>query len=104
MPNVARYCKAFLASDLCEFPGWVDPSPPLSESGGADGDPPDGSDVYYLHENYVVTRGIYTDEQIVFDRVTPEWVEFCVNVLKFEIPGYVIEAVPVEREEQPAAS
>lgn len=27
------------------------------------------------------------DEDIVFDDVTPEWIDFCKNALKFETPN-----------------
>ena len=47
----------------------------------------------YLQENYVVTDGIFIDENIIFDDVTSEWFDFCQNTLEFEIPVY--EAVEV---------
>lgn len=42
----------------------------------------------YLQENYVVTDGIFKDENIIFDNVTPEWKKFCTHTLLFEIPNY----------------
>ncbi|NMG11729.1 hypothetical protein DP117_34725, partial [Brasilonema sp. UFV-L1] len=45
-------------------------------------------DFLYLQENYVVTDGIFKDENIIFDNVTPEWKEFCDKTLAFEIPVY----------------
>jgi len=30
-----------------------------------------------MQENYVVTDGIFKDENIIFDNVTPEWKDFC---------------------------
>ncbi len=41
-----------------------------------------------MQENYVVTDGIYKDENIIFDNVTAEWVEYCQLSLEFEIPEY----------------
>ena len=43
-------------------------------------------DFLYLQENYVVTDSIFKDENVIFDNVTPEWVEFCQENLGFEIP------------------
>jgi hypothetical protein len=45
-------------------------------------------DHLYLQENYVVTDGIFIDEDIIFDDVTPEWKDFCKNALKFAVPVY----------------
>ncbi|HEY6807132.1 MAG TPA: hypothetical protein VI306_26385 [Pyrinomonadaceae bacterium] len=50
------------------------------------------SDFLYLQENFVVTDDIFIDENIVFDQVTPEWIEFCKNTLAFEVPSY--EPIP----------
>jgi hypothetical protein len=46
------------------------------------------SDLFYLQEDFVVTDDIFIDENIVFANVTPEWIEFCKNKLKFEVPVY----------------
>ena len=46
------------------------------------------ADFLYLQENFIVTDGIFIDENVIFDNVTPEWIDFCVNVLKFEVPKY----------------
>ena len=46
------------------------------------------NDFLYLQENYVVTDGVFKDENIIFDNVTPEWEDFCQNTLGFEIPVY----------------
>jgi len=78
MAEMGRYCKAYLAKDFHAFPGW---------SGGARRETGE-DDILYLQENLVVTDGIFKDEGIVFDRVTPEWTEFCTGTLAFEIPEY----------------
>jgi hypothetical protein len=44
--------------------------------------------IVYLQENYVVTDGIFNDENIIFGDVTPEWIKYCEKVLEFEIPEY----------------
>lgn len=45
-------------------------------------------DFLYLQENYVVTDGIFKDENIIFDKITPQWKEFCQSNLAFEMPIY----------------
>ena len=40
------------------------------------------SDYVYLQRNFTVTDGIFVDENIIFDDVTPEWIDFCRTVLK----------------------
>jgi hypothetical protein len=76
MKRMSDYCKAYPASRFREFPNW---STARSVADDA---------VLFLHDNYLVTDGIFVDEQIVFDAVTPEWREFCRVTLGFEIPDY----------------
>lgn len=40
-------------------------------------------DELYLQENYNVTDGIFKDEHVIFDTVTPDWIKFCQEVLGF---------------------
>jgi hypothetical protein len=46
-------------------------------------------DFLYLQEDYTVTDGIFKDENVIFNDVTPEWIAFCQNELKFEIPEHI---------------
>ncbi len=41
----------------------------------------DDDSILYLQENYVVTDGIFKDQNIIFDNVTDEWKEFCHETL-----------------------
>lgn len=43
----------------------------------------------------MVTGGIFKDENVVFERVTPEWKEFCTKNLNFAIP--VDETIEVSK-------
>jgi hypothetical protein len=47
-------------------------------------------DYLFVQENYVVTDGIFLDEHVIFDAVTPEWREFCERTLQFQIPDYAV--------------
>ncbi len=51
-------------------------------------------DYLYLQENYVVTDGIFKDEHVIFDNVTAEWIEYCQQALKFEVPVYASTTKP----------
>ncbi|NJL19903.1 MAG: hypothetical protein HC895_02295 [Leptolyngbyaceae cyanobacterium SM1_3_5] len=76
MATIGKYCKAYLVQQFRQFEQWQEGDRSLKED-----------DILYLQENYVVTDGIFKDENIVFDRVTPEWQNFCQTVLQFEIPA-----------------
>jgi len=41
-------------------------------------------DYVYLHTDFTVTDGIFIDENIIFNDVTPEWIEFCHACLAHE--------------------
>lgn len=87
MSKMGRYCKAYPIAKLNEFGDWTkyyrepEKDRPATE---------DGKDDYlFLQENFTVTKGIFLDEDIVFDNVTPEWENFCKNTLNFEVPADV---------------
>jgi len=81
MPKMGRYCKAYPVDRFRTFSGWTEQSP-------IEGQQPDERTFLYLQDNYVVTKDIYLDEHIVYNNVTPEWMDFCKQELKFEIPAY----------------
>ena len=94
MPTLGRYCKAYPLSLLREFDGWREKSTkgaPESRHLG-DAQTEAGEDQtkpahLYLQETYHVTEGIFLDASVVFDDITPEWVDFCRRTLKFEVPA-----------------
>jgi hypothetical protein len=101
MANMGRYCKAYPAARFREFGGWVE-NTANRRSSDAQSDKLEspesaGEDYYFLQETFVVTDGIFLDENVIFDAVTPEWKTFCSDVLKFEIPDFDAEetSVPV---------
>lgn len=89
MAQLAPYCKAYPAQRFQEFPGWAAPeqTSPSTTNGGDE----DVEEYWFLQDNYVVTRGIMPDEEIVFDRVSPEWIEFCRTTLGFVVPEDLID-------------
>ncbi len=102
MAEMGRYCKAYYAKDFRALPGWKENLDQLApetdddgrETGAARTELKD-DDILFLQETYVVTDGIYIDENIIFDDVTDEWKQACHEQLSFEVPVYepiVIEA------------
>ncbi|NJM20521.1 MAG: hypothetical protein HC836_43005 [Richelia sp. RM2_1_2] len=95
MPTMGKYCKAYLIKNLRQFEQWTENlENTRKEKQQIDGTEVEvkrvltDDDFLYLQENYVVTDGIYKDENIIFDNVTPGWKEFCHQILEFEIPVY----------------
>jgi hypothetical protein len=95
MATMGRYCKAYYVRQLSEYPAWRPNLQQLRpDTTEVDGDEVETArtalhddDVLYLQENHIVTDGIFLDQHIVFDGVTPEWEEFCRAVLRFDVPA-----------------
>ncbi|MBD2533806.1 hypothetical protein H6G97_31330 [Nostoc flagelliforme FACHB-838] len=92
MATVGKYCKAYLVQELCQFLNWDTQVDYLKkESQYIDGKEVQyerkltDEDVVYLQENYVVTDGIFFDDHIVYNNITPEWQAFCKTVLQFDV-------------------
>ncbi|GAA6620722.1 hypothetical protein [Scytonema sp. NUACC26] len=95
MATMGKYCKAYPIQKLRQFSQWTENAENTrKEKKEIDGKEVEvnreltDDDFLYLQENYVVTDGIFKDENIIFDNVTPEWKEFCHKSLAFEIPVY----------------
>ena len=87
MSKMGKYCKAYMIPMFREFAGWTENSQNARKEDDAPRKLTD-ADFLYLQENFVVTDGIFIDENVIFDKITPAWIDFCKNVLKFEIPDY----------------
>ncbi len=105
--EMGRYCKAYLAKQLREYPEWTEAAenarPVSDETEGEDqNDAPRAltdDSILYVHENFVVTDGIFMDENIIFDAVTDRWKGFCQDNLSFSVPEFELP----EKEPQEAA-
>lgn len=89
MPTLGKYCKSFKLSRFRQFPGWRENAENTRlvkrEVAGDIVEVPrelTDDDYVYLHGNYTVTDGIFIDENIIFSDITPEWIEFCDDLLK----------------------
>lgn len=106
MASLRQFCKAYLLQDLRRFGGWKENAanarPEEDEEDGEDkGAPPrvlDDESIVYLHDNYVVTDGIYEDEYVLFDQVDEAWRRFCREELDFVIPDYMTGGGATEEE------
>jgi len=102
MGNIGRYCKAYHVEQFREFDGWAEnvqnARKEKQQVDGIEVEAPrslEGGDILYLQEDYTVTDGIFMDEHVIFDNVTPEWKQFCEQTLEFEVPvADLDEAVP----------
>jgi hypothetical protein len=110
MAIMGRYCKAYAVEQLRKFAGWrerLDALAPIENEEDGTAQPRTtlaDDDYLFLQETFVVTDGIFQDEHVVFDDVTPEWKAFCTGELAFEIPDYVqAEEPPVEVAAEAAA-
>ncbi|HEX8090572.1 MAG TPA: hypothetical protein VF762_17060 [Blastocatellia bacterium] len=95
MAQMGKYCKAYPIPRLRAFNGWSENAQNARrEKRQIDGSEVEApreltdDDFLYLQENFTVTDGIFIDENIIFDNVSPEWIEFCKEDLKFEVPDY----------------
>ena len=80
------YCKAYKLNDLRQFHGWKEKSDNGSSNEKRSALTNDS--IIYLHENFIVTDGIFGDKYIIFDDVSAEWMEFCQKKLNFAVPDY----------------
>lgn len=94
MAILGKYSKGFPLEQFRRFPTW---SENLQNARRirkeVEGDtvevPRDltDADYLYLQENFNVTDSIFLDENIIFNNVTPEWIDFCLNELGINFPG-----------------
>ena len=90
MSTLGKHCRAYPLWRLRESPGWIEkPENAKTVRKEVDGEivqvPRDltDADYVYLQRNFTVTDGIFIDENVIFDAATPEWIEFCRNVLGY---------------------
>lgn len=85
-----QYCKAYQLAALRQFPDWKENITNGTENGNGAANGSGGQfaedDIVFLHQDFTVTRSMWHNEDVIFDQVTPEWKEFCTNVLDFKVP------------------
>lgn len=112
MAEMSKYCKAYLAKDLRRFSGWKEDLSALRPHVKTDDDQEEeierselkDDDVLYLQDSYVVTDGVFRDENVVFADASEEWKVFCQETLNFEIPEFARTEAPEKQESEQASS
>jgi SAM-dependent methyltransferase len=95
MGTMGPYCKAYALAQFKAFDGWAGAASNIETL--------TDDDYLFLHGTYAVTKDVFLDEAIVFDRITPEWIAFCERTLSFEVPDYARAAeAPAEADATPA--
>jgi hypothetical protein len=85
------YCKAIVLKQARQYPAWAESRINWKES--QDEDKPGSSsetlsedEIVFLHRDLTVTQSMWPGENVIFDRVTPEWEKYCCDTLKFDPP------------------
>lgn len=89
-----EFCKAYYLKDFRQFPGWpknhqaTGKEEPDSGAGvnGSNGEAAvEEDEIAFLHADLTVTKSMWHQTDVIFDQVTPEWKQFCTNVLNFKV-------------------
>jgi len=86
MPQMSRYCKAFPIDVLKKFGDWTESLGPAVGHSSSTQDDINMDNYVFVHDTYKVTRGILSDQDVVYDEVSMAWIEFCKKDLQFSIP------------------
>src|SRR5829696_517158 len=89
-PTYGNYARAYLLGDLRKFSDWREEkinwkeTIPADENGNSSELSDD--DVVFLQQDFTVTELIWPGENVIFNRTTPEWIDFCTQELQFKVP------------------
>lgn len=100
MSTLGKHCKGYALKALRQFPGWTENRKNARRiRQEIDGQVVEvardltDSTFLYLQEDFTVTDSIFINENIIFDEVTTEWVNFCLNVLGVKFPPESVNRV-----------
>ncbi|BCL83206.1 hypothetical protein ccbrp13_56710 [Ktedonobacteria bacterium brp13] len=88
-----KYCKAYYLKDIRKFTDWQENPVEGSDKSSDD-------DIVYVWDDFTVVKSPVLSGGVVFDRVTPEWKNFCQTTLQFAIPEDLRYAYEDGKEEQ----
>ncbi len=104
-----NYCRAYHLGELRRYSAWtenkVNAGNGTKQSGDQINEPEVLADeeVVFVHQDYTVTKSIWSGEGVIFDKVTEQWKDFCDTELQFTAPDSLdLIAKPVDSA-QPAA-
>lgn len=87
-----KYCNAYHLGDLRRYSEWSENNSELADT-----------DVVFLHNDYKVTKSMWADEDVIFDKVTDQWKDFCTTQLRFVIPDS-LDLIPQATEKAQSAA
>jgi hypothetical protein len=97
-----KYSNAYHLGELRRYSEWSENT--------LDSEPENGeaqaltdTDVVFLHHDYRVTKSMWADEDVIFDKVTAQWKNFCATELQFSIPDSLDLISQVTEKAQSAA-
>lgn len=92
-----KYCTAYHLGDLRRYSEWSENKLNPESQELAD------TDVVFLHQDYKVTKSMWADEDVIFDKVTDQWKDFCNTQLRFIVPDSLdLIAQPAEKAQSAA--
>ena len=80
-----KYCRAYYLRDVRRFPSWSEKKDAGAGEASKDRERAD-DDIVFVHQDYTVTQSMYHNENVLYDRVTDEWVHFLERTLAFKVP------------------
>ena len=80
-----NYARAYLLGELRKFSDWREEKEIIPAENGNSHELSD-DDVVFLQEDFTVTQLIWPGENVIFNRTTPEWIDFCTQELQFKVP------------------
>jgi hypothetical protein len=95
-----KYCKAYHLADLRRFDGWI-------EQNANDDSVMEDDTICYIWDDFTVVSSPIKTAAPIFDQITPEWKQFCIDQLHFSIPEdlhYAYEQFDQEEEINQAGS
>jgi len=85
------YCKAYYLRDLRKFTQWnesrINWSKPRNDEEKAVLEKEfTDDDIVFIHQDYMVTRSMWHNEDVIYNKITSDWEGFCKKDLEFAIP------------------
>ena len=81
-----NYARAYLLGDLRKFSDWHEEKSNWKAEDNGNSSELSDDDVVFLQEDFTVTQLIWPGENVIFNRSTPEWINFCTQELQFKVP------------------
>ena len=94
MSTLGKHCKGYPLKLFRQFPYWTENGKNARRvKQEVDGEIVEvqrdltDSTYLYLQEDFTVTDSIFVNENVIFNNVTMEWIDYCLNVLKVQFPS-----------------